>query len=451
VPYPELNTVVPIGAVKGRTVQLLQEQGRFSADLFERFRQAIRSRFPGWTSEGGPEEVFLPETSLKELIKNYCGDESGDFSQAIRQSVELRPALVHAIPSADDFTFFIDRKLRAAPAGAEITAGDVIEELFGKEIGTSHNGELWLWDEKAHVAASGRVLVCSCSKGKKWSVTFRRQQEHPPRKQISQFFNTFSDITGLLSSIIFARGSGEHGLVVVAGRTGSGKSQIARKLIQNYLHARRDGRIPHLVTFEDPIEKEFRGDDVAGADCTQRELSEDAKSLREVLLNALRQTPEVVFVGETRKRGDWKLLLEFAGTGHLVITTTHAGSLVEAMGNILNETDSHTPAARSIVADRLLAVVHLKNAVENKTKIPFLIPAIWHRTPLGVKALMAEGLSSLLPNTPPELDGDGAVRRRLPGSVGRYWFSRELVKRVRVDGAKESVKQKALEWDLEGI
>jgi len=459
---PELHSVVPIVTISQETLRRLRERERFSEDLFERFRDAVRARFPDWLSAGGRglEEVFLTQGSLAELLAKHFGETDKDFTQAVDDSVELRRALVHTIPPSDDFTFYVDKAGGAAArAGTEEEAVDVIEDLLGKKEGkegaASRDGELWLWDEKEQIAASGRVLACSCSRGRKWSITFRRQQEYPARKQNGQFFNTFAEITGLLQSIIFTSDSGEHGLVVIAGRTGSGKSQIARKLIQGYLQggpaAGQGGRTPHLVTYEDPIEKEFMGPEVGNADCTQREFPEDADSLDGVLLNALRQTPKVVFVGEVRDGGAWKRLLEFAGTGHLVITTAHAGSLVEAMGNILKETDSHTPATRSIVADRLLAVVHLKNATAGKSNVSFLIPAIWHRTPLGIKALMAEGLSSLLPNTPPELEAAGGVRGRLPGSVGRYWFARELAKRAHVRDIAESVKHKAIEWDLEGV
>lgn len=105
------------------------------------------------------------------------------------------------------------------------------------------------------------------------------------------------------------------------------------------------------------------------------------------------------------------------------------------------------------MADRLLAVVHIKSAFESSAEppVPFLIPAIWHRTPLGIKSLMAEGLSSLLPNTPPMLKKLKVDHERLPGSVGRYWFARELAGEAKVKKIRPAVKGKALEWDLEGV
>jgi hypothetical protein len=421
----EPNTVVPIVSVSPRT---LREKKCFPDDVLDRLERTL-----------GSEKAFVPQAALEELL-------SGDLEALlpeILKDAEAQRALVHPIPEySDDFTFYLPR--RQATADGE--PADVIETLLGKKIGTHSDGELWLWYNGKTV--SGRVSVCSCSKGAEWSVTFRRQQEFPRREGQGRFFNTFDQIAELLESIIFGgHGSEEHGLVVITGRTGSGKSQIARKLIAACLSKRPGPRVPHLVTFEDPIEKDFRQAGISDVDSTQREKARDADNLTEVLQNALRQTPRVLFVGETRRPRDWKQLLEFAGTGHLVMTTAHAGSLVEAVGNILQETDSRTPATRSIVADRLLAVVHVLTATQDDTL--FLIPAIWHRTPLGVKALMAEGLSSLLPNTPRE---HGKVSRaHLPGSVGRYWFARELAKKSKYAGLGEIVKRTALEWDLEGL
>jgi Tfp pilus assembly pilus retraction ATPase PilT len=72
-----------------------------------------------------------------------------------------------------------------------------------------------------------------------------------------------------------------------------------------------------------------------GLDYTPRELGskKDVRSLAQALLkDALRQTPSVVYVGELREEHHLETALNFARTGHLIVSTTHAGSLVEAMG-----------------------------------------------------------------------------------------------------------------------
>ncbi len=416
--------------------------------------EALRLQIPG--ADHGA--VALSRERLEARLAGL----SATYASTATEVLERLPwhrALVRRIPDSSDFTFFLDRP-PAVRSTTDPDPGDPLEAVLERPIEGALDDELWLWDDQAQRAAHGRALACSCGKGSQWSVTFRRQHEYPPLAATAAFYNKLGEITSLLASTIFAVGRRDaHGLIVIAGRTNSAKSQIARKLIERYLDPRRGSpadRRPHLVTFEDPIEELLVGL-VPQADCTQREKPTDVASLLAAANDALRQTPAILFVGETRARADWNHLLEFAGTGHLVLTTTHAGSLVEAVGKILEETESNTPATRSIVADRLLAVVHLKSG-RTEAGTPFLVPAIWHRTPLGIKALMAEGLSSLLPNTPRQGPAAGGGEPHLPGSIGRYWCARQLAQdstarevEGREPGAARNVMRKAIEWDLEGV
>ena len=448
------------------TIRALDEGGRLSRPVIkavEAFRnRCLTKRYGRLGTRRKP--FFVTQGALRWFLRKRLGRKHQADIPILEQSIESRLALVQRIPHTDDFTFFLDR----AATPLDLDGGDALQSLLGHqgvpipltpraELDTYYEGELWLWDRNAKRAAAGRAVACSCLRGTRWSVTFRLQQEYPRRERREHYFNDLGDVTKILHKTIFEGDvSNRHGLIVIAGRTASGKSQIARGLIESYiggLMKSSDGgrAVPHLVTFEDPIEKEFTKEGFSQVDCTQREIPRDSKGLTEALRNALRQTPSVMFAGETRDPKEWRNLLEFAGTGHLIITTTHAGSLVEAMGNILKETKSRTPAARSVVGDRLLSVVHIKSEKEHATRVLFLIPAIWHRTPIGVKALMSEGLSSLLPNTPPELNGRKRNRSRLPGSIGRYWFARELAKKTKYSNITERVKEKAIEWDLEGI
>lgn len=428
---------IEIYEVSEKALRKIREHGCFPDDLLaalDRFQESLRNKSP-----------WQPLKKIEESLEGELPQEQiALLPSALAHTRREEALVVSQIPDSDDFTFFVDR------GGPEAEAGKAVAQLTGiPEDSTSWEGTLWLW--QGENAVHGRVLLCSCAHGAKWSLTLRRQISYPARHVQETFFNDRQDIADLLSETIFSKrfDSDEHGLVVVAGRTGSSKSWIAQQLIYHCLKAGGQ-RTPHLVTFEDPIEK-YLGKKGVEADYTQRERPIDARNLNEVVENALRQTPKVVFVGETRDPRDWKKLLEFAGTGHLVVTTAHAGSLVEAVGNILQETESSTPATRSIVADRVLAVVHLKTATDSRSRVSFLVPAMWHRTPLGIKALMAEGLSSLLPNTPPRYSSNTLAP--LPGSVGRYWFARELAERSQLSDSdmKKRVKRTALEWDLEGL
>jgi hypothetical protein len=274
------------------------------------------------------------------------------------------------------------------------------------------------------------------------------------------------------------------GLVIIAGSTNSAKSLITRGLIQLYLENVLLGdtkpgapksnakRRPHLVAFEDPIEKYFhaaprtsadehgsqggaRNSPEGRIDYTPRQLRVDAPNLRTALHDALRQTPKVFFVGETRRKEDWRALIDFAGTGHLVITTAHAGSLVEAMHKVLLATKARTPADRNEVARRILAVVQLKRTeVAGFEDCGVLVPSVWRRVPRGVNSLTAEGLSSILPHS--------QSRESNPCScLGRKYFADKLLELVKtrpenghaatvVDDFAAALKEKAIGWDLQG-
>lgn len=252
------------------------------------------------------------------------------------------------------------------------------------------------------------------------------------------------------------------GLIVIAGRTGSGKSVIARRFAERYMQrcvAEARGRRPHLLTYEDPIEHRFAAspkDAVArlGYDYTPREKPVDVHSLQDATMDALRQTPSLFFVGETRETEDWKALLRFAGTGHLAITTGHAGSLVETMAQIVQAMQVGNPAERSGVAGRIAALVHIRpHWVDNSDpRRKVLIPAFWARTPRSISSFTAEGLASMLPNQGrgrgPGRGGDAPddPDHQPPGSYGRA----HAVKSLRYLQGIPELKRKSIEWDLRG-
>ena len=118
-----------------------------------------------------------------------------------------------------------------------------------------------------------------------------------------------------------------RGLVLATGPTGQGKSTTMRALIQEI----NETRAMRIITIEDPIEYVFE-------DCLsqfeQREVGIDTASFADGIRNAMRQDPNVIFVGEIRDPQSIFAAMQAAETGHLVLTTLHADSVAQAIGRI---------------------------------------------------------------------------------------------------------------------
>lgn len=120
----------------------------------------------------------------------------------------------------------------------------------------------------------------------------------------------------------------QHGLVIVSGPTGSGKSSTLAALVNGI--NRSSAR--HIVTLESPVEFMLASEQ---SFVQQREVGRDTPSFEQGLIDALRQDPDVIVVGEMREPETMRLVLNAAETGHLVMTTLHSGSSAEALQRIV--------------------------------------------------------------------------------------------------------------------
>ncbi len=132
-----------------------------------------------------------------------------------------------------------------------------------------------------------------------------------------------------LPSTILKLADEMRGLVLVTGITGSGKSTTLAALL-DYINARQ---ACHIVTIEDPIEYAFRD---RRSVVNQRELGFDTKSFAKALRAALRQDPDVIFVGEMRDLETTEIALVAAETGHLVLSTLHTADAVETVNRVIS-------------------------------------------------------------------------------------------------------------------
>ncbi|MEI6279602.1 MAG: PilT/PilU family type 4a pilus ATPase [Verrucomicrobiae bacterium] len=120
-----------------------------------------------------------------------------------------------------------------------------------------------------------------------------------------------------------------HGLVLVTGITGSGKSTTMAAMIQ-HISRQMSGVI---VTVEDPVEYIFQN---SRSVVKQREIGSDTKSFGEALRHALRQDPDVILVGEMRDPETIGAAITAAETGHLVIATLHTIDAPKAIDRMVD-------------------------------------------------------------------------------------------------------------------
>ena len=120
-----------------------------------------------------------------------------------------------------------------------------------------------------------------------------------------------------------------HGLVLVTGPTGTGKSTTLAALMQEINQQRR----VHVIAIEDPIEYLFR-DEAASID--QREIGTDCNNFAQALRNALREDPDVVMVGEMRDLETIATVMTAAETGHLIFSTLHTNSAAQTLTRIID-------------------------------------------------------------------------------------------------------------------
>jgi len=121
----------------------------------------------------------------------------------------------------------------------------------------------------------------------------------------------------------------KRGLVLVVGATGSGKSTTLAAMIEH-----RNSTYPgHVLTIEDPIEFIY-----SNKRCiiNQREVGQDTQSYENALVNAMREAPDVLMIGEIRDRPVMQHAMLYAQTGHLCMSTLHANNSYHALGRIIN-------------------------------------------------------------------------------------------------------------------
>ena len=241
----------------------------------------------------------------------------------------------------------VDGVAEPVPEAALLTTGD-LDGVLGRVLAESQRRAFQASGE-ANVSyvhpRLGRFRVnCYRSLGASGVVLRRVKTEVPTLESL--------ELPPVLGSLALER----QGLVLVVGATGAGKSTTVAAMIGH-----RNGRARgHIVTIEDPVEfVHDRGQSLV----SQREVGIDTESYLVGLKNALRQAPDVLFVGELRDAETVAVALHSAETGHLVLSTLHATNATSALERLLSffAPDVRGPVllqlsltVRAVVAQRLV-------------------------------------------------------------------------------------------------
>ena len=156
-----------------------------------------------------------------------------------------------------------------------------------------------------------------------------------------------------LPSVVAQLASLLRGLILVTGPTGSGKSTALAAIIEliNVTHAK------HIVTIEDPVEF-VHADKLSRVE--QREVGRDTPSFSRALRSVVRQSPDVVLVGEMRDVETIQTVLSLAETGHLTLATLHTSSCANTIHRIIDVfAEDRQQQIRAQLALSLEAVVSL--------------------------------------------------------------------------------------------
>ena len=157
-----------------------------------------------------------------------------------------------------------------------------------------------------------------------------------------------------------------EGLILVCGVTGSGKSSTLAAMIE-YVNRHRSF---HIITVEDPIEFQFRGNKSI---ISQREIGSDVPNFAAALRVVVRQDPDAILIGEMRDRETMLAAIQAAETGHLVMGSLHCADAQLSFARILEFFDrSEHTFIRSSLSNSLRAILcqRLIPGVKPGTRFP---------------------------------------------------------------------------------
>lgn len=251
-----------------------------------------------------------------------------------RAMVQYKASDLHLAPGSKPI-FRVDNQTRTAEIMGPVSAQQILDliELIAPE------GPLRAFKEKNqcsfgfHQVGLGFARMTAFVKMGAPHLTFR---------YLSEQVGSFEEL-GIPVEMLQQLASVNDGLLIMAGMGGSGKTTTAAAVLE-YININRNA---HILTIEDPIEIVFSA---KRAFISQRNLGTDVATFAEGIAGAMRQDPDVIFLGEMRDVDTVRAALGAASTGVLVISTLNSGNASGVISRLVTFFD---PVERDLVRQQL--------------------------------------------------------------------------------------------------
>jgi general secretion pathway protein E len=187
-----------------------------------------------------------------------------------------------------------------------------------------------------------RVSVLPTYYGERIVMRLLMQSENIPSiSQLGYDDKTVEELNSLVQH--------SHGIILVTGPTGSGKSTTLHSLLQEIVTPEKN-----IITIEDPVE--YKSDDINQIQVNEKVGLTFASGLRSIL----RQDPDIVMLGEVRDTETAKIAIQAALTGHLVFSTLHTNTATASISRLIDmgvEKFLITASVLGVLAQRLVRVL----------------------------------------------------------------------------------------------
>jgi twitching motility protein PilT len=235
----------------------------------------------------------------------------------LARAVSLKASDIHLKPNQKPF-FRVDGDLVESdvPAMSPDDLGQMVEAILPAHLKKSF-AEQHEADFSYHVEAIGRFRV---------NVFFSQGEPSLALRHVKTRIPSFEELT--LPPALKDLALSPRGIIIISGPTGSGKSTTLAAMIEHINLTQRS----RIITIEDPIEYLFTDDHSL---ITQREVGIDTVTFHGALKRVIRQDPDVIVIGEMRDETSFRVALSAAETGHLLMTTLHAGTAPLAVYRLL--------------------------------------------------------------------------------------------------------------------